>query len=122
MSTYSWSISGNATISGATNGQTVSVLANNSCGSFTLTLTITDANGCTSTCNQTFDITQPPFTFNQPVDATAAACTFTDQAALNAATRSMGNTADHDHFSSRWLCTTVDQQLHQPKHQPVCWR
>jgi hypothetical protein len=56
MSTYDWSISGDATIVGAANGQTVSVLANNICGSFTLTLTITNANGCTSTCNQTFDI------------------------------------------------------------------
>ena len=56
MSTYDWSISGDATIVGATNGQTVSVLANNSCGSFTLTVTITNANGCTSTCEQTFDI------------------------------------------------------------------
>ncbi|THU30206.1 hypothetical protein FAM09_30355, partial [Niastella caeni] len=85
MSTYSWSISGNATISGATNGQTVSVLTNNSCGSFTLNLTIIDTNGCTSTCNQTFDITQPPFTYNQPADTTVAACTFADQASLNAA-------------------------------------
>ena len=56
MSTYDWSISGNATIPGATNGQTVSVLANNTCGSFTLALTITNANGCTSTCSQIFDV------------------------------------------------------------------
>jgi hypothetical protein len=54
MSTYDWTISGDATIVGAANGTTVSVLANNICGSFTLTLTITNANGCTSTCNQTF--------------------------------------------------------------------
>jgi hypothetical protein len=74
MSTYTWSISGNGTISGATNGQTVSVLANNSCGSFTLTLIITDANGCTSTCSQTFDITTPPVVLTAPADFTATSC------------------------------------------------
>ena len=72
MSIYNWSISGNATISGATNGQTVSVLANNSCGSFTLTLTITDGNGCTNTCRQTFDITDttPPVITALPAPST----------------------------------------------------
>src|SRR5688500_12457768 len=71
MATYSWSISGNATIPGATNGQTVSVLANNSCGSYTLTLTITDANGCTNTCNEEFDITAPPIVLTAPSNISA---------------------------------------------------
>jgi hypothetical protein len=57
MSTYNWSITGDATISGANNGQTVSVVADNKCGSFTLTLVITNSNGCTSTCEKTFVIT-----------------------------------------------------------------
>ena len=57
MSMYNWSITGNATIPGATNGQTVSVVANNTCGSYTLTLVITNTNGCTSTCEKTFEIT-----------------------------------------------------------------
>ncbi|MFL5745282.1 MAG: hypothetical protein ACJ751_11480, partial [Niastella sp.] len=74
MSTYSWSISGNATITGATNGQTVSVLANNSCGNFTLTLTITDANGCTSTCNQTFATTDTEAPVITVTASTAVTC------------------------------------------------
>ncbi|WP_276505061.1 hypothetical protein, partial [Terrimonas pollutisoli] len=74
MSTYNWSISGNGTISGATNGQTVSVLADNICGSYTLTVTITDANGCTSTCSQTFDITAPPVVLTAPADFIAPSC------------------------------------------------
>jgi hypothetical protein len=57
MTTYSWSISGGGTISGATNGQTVSVVAGATCGSYTLTLTITDGNGCSNTCSQTFSVT-----------------------------------------------------------------
>ncbi|ANE53220.1 hypothetical protein [Flavisolibacter tropicus] len=83
MATYSWSISGGATIAGATNGQTVSVLANNACGSFTVSLTITNANGCTSTCSQTFDITAPPVVLTAPADFTATSCQ--TQAQINTA-------------------------------------
>ncbi|WP_207625685.1 beta strand repeat-containing protein [Niastella populi] len=45
--TYIWTISGGATISGAATGQTVTVVANNTCGIYTLTLT-TSLNGCSS--------------------------------------------------------------------------
>src|SRR5262249_56046441 len=47
---YSWSISGNGSISGSTTSQSVSVTAG-APGSFTLTLVVTDTTtGCTSTC------------------------------------------------------------------------
>jgi hypothetical protein len=45
--TYNWTISGGATISGSTTGQTVTVVANNTCGTYTLTL-VTTLNGCSS--------------------------------------------------------------------------
>ena len=49
MNSYAWSVSGDGAISGAANGQNVSVLAGSTCGStYTLSLTVT-ANGCTST-------------------------------------------------------------------------
>src|SRR5204862_122268 len=51
MSSYSWSISGNGTISGSTNTSSVSVTAG-AVGSFTLTLAIADTNGCASTCTK----------------------------------------------------------------------
>ena len=34
--TYKWSVTGGATISGSTTGQTVNVVANNTCGSYTI--------------------------------------------------------------------------------------
>src|SRR4030095_12707439 len=48
MDTYAWTISGNATISGPANGQTVAVIANGTCGTFTLNLTSTIGTGNTS--------------------------------------------------------------------------
>jgi hypothetical protein len=50
MTTYSWSITGNASISGLTNGQTVTVTAGIGCGdNFTLLLNVI-SNGCPSMC------------------------------------------------------------------------
>ncbi|WP_276505062.1 beta strand repeat-containing protein, partial [Terrimonas pollutisoli] len=45
--TYNWTISGGGTISGSATGQTVTVIANNTCGTYTLTL-VTTLNGCSS--------------------------------------------------------------------------
>ena len=71
MATYSWSITGNGTISG-TNGSNVSVNAGAGCNtSLTLMLTIIDIYGCTSNCQQLIainDVTAP--TFTRPTDIT----------------------------------------------------
>jgi hypothetical protein len=68
--TCSWSITGNGSISGATNEQSVSVTAGSNCDeTFTLTLTITNENGCSSTCETTVnvnDTTDP--VFSAPAD------------------------------------------------------
>jgi hypothetical protein len=49
MSNYTWSISGNASISGSANSQTVSVIAGSTCGAtYTLSLDV-NLNGCGST-------------------------------------------------------------------------
>jgi hypothetical protein len=49
MSNYTWSVSGNASISGSVNSQTVSVVAGSTCGAtYTLSLDVS-ANGCGST-------------------------------------------------------------------------
>ncbi|MEO5802719.1 MAG: hypothetical protein ABIR24_04255 [Verrucomicrobiota bacterium] len=57
MTNYAWIISGNASIEGGTNGQSVNVTAGGICASnFTLTLTVTSSNGCASTCEQTFSV------------------------------------------------------------------
>ena len=62
MDTYSWSVSaGNATISGPSNGQMVSVVAPTTCEAYTLSLTIVN-NGCSNTGLHTFnavDTTSP---------------------------------------------------------------
>ncbi len=59
MTNYSWSISGNGTISGASNGQSV-IVNGGSAGTFTLTITITDANSCSSTCQKVVTVNPNP--------------------------------------------------------------
>ncbi|HRI61447.1 MAG TPA: choice-of-anchor D domain-containing protein, partial [Saprospiraceae bacterium] len=49
MSAYNWSISGSGTFTSPTNGSSVTVTAGSS--GYSLFLTVTDANGCTSTCS-----------------------------------------------------------------------
>jgi len=54
---YVWSITGNGSISIPSTGQTVSVTAGATCNaSFTLTLIITDGNGCSSSCEKTVNV------------------------------------------------------------------
>jgi hypothetical protein len=60
MAVYGWSIAGNGTIVGAVNGQTVSVTAGSTAGTFTLTLNIRDSNGCTNQCQKIVTVTPPP--------------------------------------------------------------
>ena len=52
LAVYRWSIAGNGTLSGVTNAQSVNVNGGSS-GNFTLTLTLTNASGCASTCSKT---------------------------------------------------------------------
>jgi uncharacterized repeat protein (TIGR01451 family) len=56
---YRWSLSGNATLTGATNAQSVSATAAAS-GTFTLTLWLTNSSGCISTCAKAVGIAAPP--------------------------------------------------------------
>jgi hypothetical protein len=64
--TYLWSISGNGTLPGAVNGSSVTVTSGANCNqSFTLTLTVDEGHGCTSTCTRTVlvqDNTRPTWT------------------------------------------------------------
>ncbi len=59
MDSYSWSIDGDGSIPGATNGQSVSVTAGAS-GTYTLTVTISK-DGCTASCEKTVNIAMQPF-------------------------------------------------------------
>ncbi len=59
MSAYSWSVTGNGTAVGSTTGSAVTVTAGVS-GTFTVNVTITDANGCTSTCNKVVTVNANP--------------------------------------------------------------
>ncbi len=53
MASYAWTITGNGSISGPANNQTVSDTAGNFIFDYTLTLTITDISGGSSTCTKT---------------------------------------------------------------------
>ncbi|MEQ1746859.1 MAG: HYR domain-containing protein [Saprospiraceae bacterium] len=59
MSSYIWSISGTGSIPGATTTKDVTVTAGGP-GSFTLTLTVTDAAGCKSTCTKAVTVQNRP--------------------------------------------------------------
>ncbi|WP_319499382.1 VWA domain-containing protein [uncultured Draconibacterium sp.] len=91
MDSYSWSItSGTATINGATDAQTVEVIAGNCDEDFTLELTVTNSNGCSSICSLDVaveDITPPTFD-TEPGDLTvncSAPLPYADYAAFVAA-------------------------------------
>src|SRR5207245_6413355 len=62
-STFNWSISGNGSIVGATNGAAITVDAA-APGSFTLTVTVSNT-GCTNSCQQTVHVSDstPPTAF-----------------------------------------------------------
>jgi hypothetical protein len=62
MTKYAWSISGNGSIVPPATVQSVTVTAGSNNSTFTLSLTVTDGNGCTSTCTTTVDMldNQPP--------------------------------------------------------------
>ena len=65
MTTYAWSITGDGSIVGANNQQTVDVSAD-ATGSYTLSLTIYNNNGCTSLCNKV--VTVNPATLTATAD------------------------------------------------------
>jgi uncharacterized repeat protein (TIGR01451 family) len=75
MSIYGWTIAGNASIPGASNQQTVTVLTGSNCNApFTLSLALVNVNSCSSACQvvrQVVDLTPPvivcPFAAPQTV-------------------------------------------------------
>lgn len=71
MAAYSWTISGNGTLTGSNTAPEVTVLAGTTCNaSYTLNLSITDVNGCSSTCSMTSivnDLIYPTATNPDPV-------------------------------------------------------
>ncbi|MCC6462971.1 MAG: hypothetical protein IT260_21055 [Saprospiraceae bacterium] len=56
MSAYAWSISGAGVIVGSTTGASVTVTAGNYLLTYTVSVTVTDANGCMSSCDKISDI------------------------------------------------------------------
>src|SRR5262249_17720369 len=55
---YNWSVTGSGAVASGTTGQSFMVQAGTS-GSFTVNLTVTDANGCSSTCSKMVSIYTP---------------------------------------------------------------
>ncbi|PLX30585.1 MAG: hypothetical protein C0600_07960, partial [Ignavibacteria bacterium] len=78
MTVYTWSISGDGTIVGPTDQETVTVDAAVTCsGSYTLTLYVEDQFGCNSTCNETItveDAAAPTLTGTLPGGAVGNVC------------------------------------------------
>ena len=59
MSAYNWSITGNGTIPGATNGSSVAVTVGATSANYSLFVTVTNANGCTRNCSYSVKVNQP---------------------------------------------------------------
>ena len=76
MESYLWTITGNATIVGADNLQTVTIETGENCEDFTLTLNITDANGCQSNCQLPVNVKddQKPVLTNCPTESADLGC------------------------------------------------
>ena len=75
VSSYSWSVTGNASIPGATNGSSVTVLAGSTCGSYVLQLiTATPDGKVKDTCMRTIQVkdTIAPVLAGTVADATVA--------------------------------------------------
>jgi len=58
MAGYQWQVFGGGTIAGAADGSNVAVNVTNT-GTFTLSLTFTNASGCATNCSRVISITQP---------------------------------------------------------------
>ena len=74
---YAWSIDGNASISGSTDADSVNVLTGTICdSSFTVYLSVTSADDCTSDCEKTVLVTQTnSVKLTAPNNDTIPACT-----------------------------------------------
>lgn len=96
MSSYAWSVTaGTATIPGSSTSQTVSVDAPANCSDYTLSLTVSDANGCTNTCTQAFSTTDS----QNPV----INCPLTGETVVDA---NSGTT--YVHHNNSWNATATD--------------
>ncbi len=56
MNSYAWSVTGNATIQGASDTQNVAVLVGDSGSNFTLSLEVRSSGGCLKTCTKTLNV------------------------------------------------------------------
>ncbi|HAD12839.1 MAG TPA: hypothetical protein DCF33_10435, partial [Saprospirales bacterium] len=88
MASYAWSISGAGSIPGPTNQQTVSVSSGNFLLDFTLTLTVTDANNSSSTCNKIVYIYLPKPPANITINPSPACFGTTLDLSISAASSS----------------------------------
>jgi hypothetical protein len=79
LSGYSWTITGNGSITSGTTSETVTVSAGAGCNqSFTVTLVVTDANGCQSTCQKSVNVID-----NTPPSLIGPACSSLDVTGQN---------------------------------------
>lgn len=106
MTGYSWSISGAGSIVSDGDIQTITISADNKCNDhITLSLNITDPNGCSSACTGSIEIApSQPVKVSGPADTTVYSCDFTDQTTLQ---------EEFDKWKSRFIilnpgCNAVD--------------
>ncbi|MDR2979691.1 MAG: hypothetical protein LBV02_04540 [Bacteroidales bacterium] len=75
MRSYAWSITGSAAVTGSTDQHAVSIQAADTCQTaFNVSLTLTDSNGCVSSCHSAVRIASPSIKVTAPANKTVEAC------------------------------------------------
>lgn len=76
MHSYAWTVTGNASVAGIADAPEIEVETGDTCeGFFTVSVAVTNENGCTAECSREFAVGEPqPLTYMFPENTTTQSC------------------------------------------------